>query len=171
MPAPLARKEETEVTPAAAANPDLNLIQLAVAKLTGIPTNAAGFQAQANTLAQQLAEEQLAHKAMKDELAAFKAETGKLLAALENNPLQAAGAAAGQGTAVPVEIQRAAALVSSGVASVVRGIGVEPPNASKPKDAEGSTPEESLRAAARAETDPIRKAELFAELRALQNKR
>lgn len=169
MPAPLARKEETEVTPAAAANPDLNLIQLAVAKLTGIPTNAAGFQAQANTLAQQLAEEQLAHKAMKDELAAFKAETGKLLAALENNPLQAAGAAAG--TAVPAEIQRAAALVSSGVASVVRGIGVEPPNASKPKDAEGSTPEESLRAAARAETDPIRKAELFAELRALQNKR
>lgn len=167
---PVARREDTELAPAGS---DLSLIQRAIARVSGIPTDSAlaqqvatltaertALQTQVATLNTQVATVTAERDTARAALAQHQADLAALQAALDQ-PVTA------QQMQTPAG-QAAATVVTQQVSAHLRSL--SHPAANLPAQTSGggdpaATRPDNLREAFRAETDPVKKSALFRQLR------
>ena len=141
------------------ANADLNLIQRAVARISGIPTDtaamqsAAALQDQVATLQGQVATLTAERDAARADLTALRDSMAQLAAALEN-PAAAAGTPAG------AQVQQA---ITTQVSAEIRSIGVPAATLPKPGAASAADTMEALQAKLDAAKSPAERQRILAE--------
>lgn len=161
----VARREDTEVAPAAGS--DLNLIQRAVARISGIPTDSAlGQQATALAAENTSLRQQVATLTTERDTARTERDASRAAHTADLAALQAAIDAPASAAATPAG-QQVAAAVSAQVGAHLRSM--SHPAANLPAQTAANDPaavrSDSLRDAFAAETDPVKKSALFQQIK------